>query len=322
MAVKKRGLGRGLNALIGGNESDEKEQQSVIVEKPVTEKKEKKTSAANGEKKEKQILSGVQMIDIQLLSPDKTQPRKNFDEEALQELSDSIKEFGVIQPLLVQKKEDYYQIIAGERRFRAAIKAGLKKVPVLIKEYNAQETLEVSLIENIQRENLDPIEEAEAYQRLAEEYKLTQEEIAAKVGKSRPVVANAIRLLRLDPVVRTMVAEGSLSTGHAKVLLSVENEALRGALAEKCVKDGWSVRNLEKAVEAALKAPKEEKTDSLSKQKTPEELAYEAAEAEVEQILGTRVQILNGKKKGKIEIEYYSEDELERLLMMLRSLKG
>ncbi len=316
--AKKRGLGRGLNALIGGAEDTtpvqpiEKEtKKSTAAKKPAAEKK----------TETKKDLSGIQMLDTALLSPDKTQPRKNFDEAALSELADSIKQFGVLEPLLVQKKDDYYQIIAGERRFRAAIKAGLKKIPVLIKEYNAQEILEVSLIENIQRENLDPIEEAQAYQRLAEEYHLTQEDIASKVGKSRPAVANALRLLRLDPELRTMVAEGSLSTGHAKVLLGVENTDLRQALAKKCISDNWSVRQLEKAVEAASKV-KEDPSEDEDPMKRAEKLAFDAAGEEMQKIFGTKVQILPGKKKGRIEIEYYSEDELERLLGMLRSLKA
>ncbi|MCF0136681.1 MAG: ParB/RepB/Spo0J family partition protein [Lachnospiraceae bacterium] len=320
-AAKKRGLGRGLGALMGGLETEEVtiEQDEQAKEEPKAETT--KTGKSNKSKTEPVNLSGVQEIDINLLSPDKSQPRKNFDEEALSELAESIKEFGVIQPLLVQKKEDYYQIIAGERRFRAAMKAGLKKLPALIKEYNPQETLEVSLIENIQRENLDPIEEAQAYQRLSEEYKLTQEEIAGKVGKSRPVVANALRLLNLDPQVRNMVAEGRLSTGHAKVLLGVENKELGLMLASKCAADGWSVRQLEKAVEAARKVSAEPETNKKEDPlKRAEALAIARVEEEMQKLFGTKVQIIAGKKKGKIEIEYYSEDELERVLALLRSL--
>lgn len=297
-APKKRGLGRGLNALMGGDAASVLEPEQVQKEED---------------------LSGIQEVDIRLISPDKSQPRKNFDEEALKELADSIKQFGVIQPLIVQKRTDYYQIIAGERRFRAAMKAGLKKVPVIIKDYNPQETLEISLIENIQRENLDPIEEAEAYQRLIKEYHLKQDEVAARVGKSRPAVANALRLLKLDDELKTMVAEESLSTGHAKVLLGVENQTLRVALAKKCVEDGWSVRQLEKAVELSKKRPEEPKK---AVEKTAEDLAYEKAGEEMQKILGTKVNIVRGKKKGCIEIEYYSEDELERLMMLIRSLRA
>ena len=297
-APKKRGLGRGLNALMGGDAASVLEPEQVQKEED---------------------LSGIQEVDIRLISPDKSQPRKNFDEEALKELADSIKQFGVIQPLIVQKRTDYYQIIAGERRFRAAMKAGLKKVPVIIKDYNPQETLEISLIENIQRENLDPIEEAEAYQRLIKEYHLKQDEVAARVGKSRPAVANALRLLKLDDELKTMVAEESLSTGHAKVLLGVENQTLRVALAKKCVEDGWSVRQLEKAVELSKKRPEEPKK---AVEKTAEDLAYEKAGEEMQNIIGTKVNIVRGKKKGCIEIEYYSEDELERLMMLIRSLRA
>jgi len=295
---KKRGLGRGLNALMGGD--------AASVLEP--EQAQKETD-----------LSGVQEVDIRLISPDKTQPRKNFDDASLKELADSIKQFGIIQPLIVQKKSDYYQIIAGERRFRAAMKAGLKKIPVIIKEYNPQETLEISLIENIQRENLDPIEEAEAYQRLIKEYHLKQDEVAQRVGKSRPAVANSLRLLKLGDELKAMVAAEELSTGHAKVLLGVENEALQSALAKKCAEDGWSVRQLEKAVELSKKRPEAPKK---AVEKTAEDLAYEKAGEEMQQILGTKVQIVRGKKKSCIEIEYYSEDELERLMMLIRSLRS
>ena len=295
---KKRGLGRGLNALMGGD--------AASVLEPEQPKKEAD-------------LSGVQEIDISLISPDKSQPRKNFDDASLKELAESIKQVGVIQPLIVQKKTDYYQIIAGERRFRAAMKAGLKKVPVLIKEYNPQETLEISLIENIQRENLDPIEEAQAYQRLIKEYHLKQDEVAARVGKSRPAVANALRLLKLSDELKTMVATEAISTGHAKVLLGVENEALRNALARKCAEDDLSVRQLEKAEKKKKKRTEEPKK---AVEKTAEDLAYEKAGEEMQQILGTKVNIVRGKKKSCIEIEYYSEDELERLMMLIRSLRA
>ena len=301
-AAKRRGLGRGLDALIGSDLPTEEVAQEEKV------------------KEEKKDLSGIQQVDIQLLSPDKSQPRKNFNEEALAELAQSIRQYGVLQPLVVQKKDDYYQIIAGERRFRAAMKAGLTEVPVVIKDYNAQETLEISLIENIQRENLDPIEEAQAYQRLIEEYHLKQEEIAGRVGKSRPAVANSLRLLKLEDEIRVMVAEGSLSSGHAKVLLGIESKKLRLAMAHKCAEDGWSVRQLEKAVELAqLKKP--EKAD-VPAEKTAEDRAFEKVSQEMQSILGTKVQFVRGKKKGKIEIEYYSEDELERLIELIRSLKA
>ena len=331
MATKKRGLGRGLNALIGGVEEQETEETKTTTSRgtskaKTTEKAEKTASKAKpaaakeaeAKQEELQVKDGnTVMVDIHLLAPDKKQPRETMDEDSLNELAASIKEFGILQPLIVAKKDDYYQIIAGERRFRAAMKAGLSEIPVIVKELAPEETLAVSLIENIQRDNLNPMEEAKAYQRLIKEYSLTQDAIAKKVGKSRPAIANSLRLLSLDPEIQAMTASEELSTGHAKVLLGIKDPEKQLALAKAAVEKGWSVRQLEKAVVL------------LDKEKTPGKEAVDKAVMlvlqetgrELQDILGTKVNIVQGKRKGMIEIEYYSEDELDRIISMIRSLR-
>ena len=254
------------------------------------------------------------MMDIYQVEPDRSQPRQNFDDEKLEELTESIKQYGVLQPLIVQKKDGFYQIIAGERRWRAARNAGLEQVPVIIKEYNSEETLAISLIENIQREDLSPIEEAKAYKRLMEEHHLKQEEVAEKVGKSRSAIANFLRLLNLNETVQLMVEEGSISAGHAKVLLGVESKEKQKKLAELTAEQELSVRQLEKLVQAAKKPKKEEENDPV------EELIYQSIGQKMQDILGTKVNIIRGKRKGKIEIEYYSPDDLERILDMINQI--
>ena len=290
MAVK-RGLGKGLNALIvQGSEEILKEQ---------TPQEDSKT--------------GIKTVDIYSVEPDREQPRKEFDEEKIQELADSIKQYGVLQPLLVQKCDSYYKIIAGERRWRAAKAAGIKEIPVIIKEYSSAEVFEISLIENIQREDLNPMEEAKAYQRLMDEYGLTQEEIAVHVGKSRPGIANYLRLLNLEERVQDMVASGQLSAGHAKVLLGISDPEGQWAAAQKVCAEGLSVRQLE----ALLKKPEVKKETKVPKNAW----LYESVQTQIRDILGTKVNIVAGAKKSKIEIEYYSDEDLERLLELFQELK-
>lgn len=292
MANPKRGLGRGIGALIMTDDAAGKDGQDA-----------------------------VRMIDIQSILPDKTQPRKAFEEEALEELADSVRVHGIIEPLLVQEKGDFYQIIAGERRFRAAKKAGLTKIPVLVKEYTPQEVLEVSLIENLQREDLNPLEEAKAFERLLKEYKLKQDEVARKVGKSRSAVANSVRLLSLDDTVQGYVASGALSTGHAKVLLSVSSRTKQREAAKKAVERGWSVRALESYLRGSSNDPKGSAKEGLEGLSSSEKAALKQAERALEAALGTKVSISgkqqSGHLKGKIEIAYYSDDELERLIDLL-----
>ena len=301
MPIKKKGLGKGLDSLIPDNKS----MKSVTSEKTV---KSKEDAAAK---------SGVQVMKINEVEPNRDQPRKNFDEDALLELSDSIKQFGVLQPLLVRKRKDYYEIIAGERRWRAAKLAGVKEVPVIEKEYTDQEILEIGLIENIQRENLNPIEEAIAYKRLLEEFKLKQDEVAERVSKSRTAVTNSMRLLKLSDKVQQMIIDDMISTGHARALLAIDDPELQYTLANKIFDEKLSVRETEKLVKE-IKNPKKPK----EKKPVANSFIYQDLEEKMKSVFGTKVSIASkGKGKGKIEIEYYSDDELEHLFDMMMSIK-
>ena len=301
MPIKKKGLGKGLDSLIPDNKS----MKSVTSEKTV----ESKEDAA--------AKSGVQVMKINEVEPNRDQPRKNFDEDALLELSDSIKQFGVLQPLLVRKRKDYYEIIAGERRWRAAKLAGVKEVPVIEKEYTDQEILEIGLIENIQRENLNPIEEAIAYKRLLEEFNLKQDEVAERVSKSRTAVTNSMRLLKLSDKVQQMIIDDMISTGHARALLAIDDPELQYTLANKIFDEKLSVRETEKLVKE-IKNPKKPK----EKKPVANSFIYQDLEEKMKSVFGTKVSIAsNGKGKGKIEIEYYSDDELEHLFDMMMSIK-
>lgn len=300
MAVKRNGLGKGLDSLIPNKtvKTTEKQANKTQKEKVKVEK------------------SGETIVKITQVEPNSEQPRKDFDEDALLELADSIKQFGVLQPLLVQKKNDYYEIIAGERRWRAAKLAGLKEVPVLIKSYTDQEIVEISLIENIQRENLNPIEEAMAFKRLLEEFHLKQDEVAERVSKSRTAVTNSMRLLKLSDKVKQMIIDDMISTGHARALLAIEDEEQQYLLATKIFDEKLSVRETEKLVKS-LKNPKKE-----VKKITPEhQFIYNDIAEKMKSIMGTKVNInakANG--KGKIEIEYYSEEELERIYDLMMTI--
>lgn len=259
----------------------------------------------------------VLIMKISSVEPNRNQPRKHFSEEGIEELASSIKQYGIIQPLLVQKREDYYEIIAGERRWRAAMKAGLKEVPVIVKDYSNREAVEISLIENIQREDLNPIEEALAYDRLIQEFELTQEQVAGRVSKSRSAVTNSLRLLKLADDVRQMVIAGDISEGHARTLLGLPNEEMQRLLAERIVKEKLSVRETEKLVKKLTSnTPKKTKARDYQKEAILGNLSEQ-----LKIILGTKVSITEkGKSKGKIEIEYYSDDELNRIFEMLQSL--
>ena len=294
-------MGKGLDSLIPDNKS----MKSVTSEKTV----ESKEDAA--------AKSGVQVMKINEVEPNRDQPRKNFDEDALLELSDSIKQFGVLQPLLVRKRKDYYEIIAGERRWRAAKLAGVKEVPVIEKEYTDQEILEIGLIENIQRENLNPIEEAIAYKRLLEEFKLKQDEVAERVSKSRTAVTNSMRLLKLSDKVQQMIIDDMISTGHARALLAIEDEEQQYMLANKIFDEKLSVRETEKLVKALKNPKKEEKKPEVENQ-----FVYTNLEEQMKSLIGTKVSVhakANG--KGKIEIEYYSPDDLERIYELLMTIQ-
>ena len=279
--VKKKGLGKGLGALL----TDEK---SSIESDSITE---------------------IKIIDIE---PNKEQPRKAFDEEKLEELADSIRQNGVITPILVcEAANGYYSIIAGERRWRAAKKAGLKEIPAIIKKLDDIKLYELSLIENLQREDLNPVEEAFGYKKLMDDYKLTQEEVSTKVSKSRSYVANAMRLLNLPEDVLNSLKEGEISVGHAKVLLSLKDDSEKSRFCELVIKNELSVRDLEAQIKKYCKPAKEEKKDLNMK------LAYEKIENNVAALLGTKVKIVDKNNKGKIQIEYYSAGDLERIVKII-----
>ena len=280
--MAKRGLGKGLSALISSEMSEENQ---------------------------------IKMISINSIEPNKEQPRKYFDEDKLEELASSIKEHGIIQPLIVKQEEDYYVIVAGERRWRAARLAGLKEIPVIIQDYTTKELMEISLIENIQREDLNAIEEAKAYKTLMNQFSLTQEELAGRIGKSRPAIANTLRLLQLDEKIQELIIQGEITEGHGRAILRLPDKEAQLALAKKIIKDHLSVRETEKKVDEMLKKPKKKTI------KDEKEVIYKEIEDKIKNILGTKVQITRGKKKGKIEIEYYNENDLERILYLLESIR-
>lgn len=298
---KRSGLGKGLGAIFG----DE-------VMESVTEEQE--------EKKEENPEEGKEMfLKVSSIEPNHDQPRSEFKEEALIELAESMKEYGVLQPLLVQKKGDIYEIIAGERRWRAAKLAGLREVPVVIREYTKQQSMEIALIENVQREDLNPIEEAKAYQSLMQEFGLKQEEIAARVSKNRVTITNGMRLLKLDKRVQEMLIENQISVGHARALLAVEDLETQFQLAGKIVEESLSVRQVEKLVKSLSKKkePKDKKEESESIT-----LIFRELEERMKTAMGTKVNInRKDKNKGRVEIEYYSEAELERIVELIESIR-
>ena len=299
------GLGRGLNTLIP---------KAPIVDEEDVEQVKKKVSRSSKSKKKAEPEKEL-TLPIDKIEPNPDQPRNQFDEDTLQELSDSIKQYGMLQPILVTPKDDFYEIIAGERRWRAAKLAGLNEVPVMIRKYE-NEVVEIALIENIQRDNLNPIEEAMAYKRLMEEFQLKQDEVAGKVSKSRAAITNSLRLLKLDPRVQKMLEEEMISTGHARALLAIDDEEQQFILANKIFDEKLSVRETEKLVKA-LKNPKKE----VKKEKPEHTFIYENIEEQIKNIMGTKVSVnqkANG--KGKIEIEYYSEEELERIYDLLMTI--
>ena len=293
-----RGLGKGLDSLIPNALGETKTKKETTV----------KSKTETTEEKEPQTL-----VKITKVAPNREQPRKNFDEDALQELADSIKQFGLLQPILVQNRKDYYEIIAGERRWRAAKLAGLKEVPVIIRNYTEQEIVEISLIENIQREDLNPIEEAQAYKRLLTEFHLKQDEVAERVSKSRAAVTNSIRLLKLNEEVQRMVVDEMISTGHARALLAVENPEEQYNLAQRIFDEKLSVRDVEKLVKNLHKPAKPKKVDDKTMQ-----VIYQDIEEKLKQKLGRKVIVTSkGEGSGKIEIEFYNHEDLDRLLDVL-----
>lgn len=294
--MAQRGLGKGLDSLIPAS-----------------------VAGSSGDKKEQKKTEMV--VKIAKVEPNRDQPRKNFDEDALQELADSIKQFGLLQPILVQERKDYYEIIAGERRWRAAKIAGLKEIPVIIRNYSDQEIVEISLIENIQREDLNPIEEALAYKRLLEEFHLKQDEVAERVSKSRTAVTNSMRLLKLCDGVQQMIIDDMLSTGHARALIPIEDQEMQLQLAQKIFDEKLSVREVEKLVKGILK-PENEKLKKEEKQQTIQYI-YQNIENKLKEKFSRKVEIRSKGKNGsgKIEIEFYSNEDLDRLVETLSMIE-
>ncbi len=270
--------------------------------------------------KPNQLKEGMEsFVKISEVEPNKNQPRKQFDQETLNDLANSIKQYGVLQPILVQKKDDYYEIIAGERRWRASKLAGLKEIPIVVKEYSDQMAMEIALIENIQRTDLNPLEEALAYQELIEKYSLKQDEIAQRVSKSRSAITNSLRLLKLDNYVQELLIKQEISMGHARAILSVENSDMQQELAQRIISQQLSVREVEKIVKNLekpnVKKEPKEKDRAL-------EIIFQELEERMKIAMGTKVSInQKDRNKGRIEIEYYSDKELERIVEMLESIK-
>ena len=276
----KRGLGKGLEALIPKAEHKEK---GFVIE-----------------------------MDIESLTPNLFQPRKNFDKEKMEELKGSIKKHGIIQPIVVRKMANGYEIVAGERRLKAAKEIGLKKIPAIIKSFNNEKSLEISLVENIQREDLNPVEQANAFKRLTDEFNLTQQELAEVTGKSRALVTNTIRLLKLNPEIQKNISEGKISFGHAKLLLSIEDEEVQRAVCDRIMANDLSVRDTERLIKNIGKVQKRKfEVKNITIERFPE------AEGKLRDILGTKISILYDGKKGKIDIEFYSKEDLRRIVDLL-----
>ena len=300
-ASKKGGLGRGLDALFA---------DAV----PVSNPENNENSQADIIKNEKQSEDSVQYINIHDIMPNANQPRKTFSEEKIEELSKSIKEHGIIQPIVVRRRGDNYEIVAGERRWRAARKAELSKVPCLIRELSDEQNMLIAIIENMQREDLNPVEEAEGLNQMIVTFGMTQEQISKSVGKSRPYIANSLRLLKLPEYIKDEMAEGRLSAAHGRTLVTVEDEDVRKVLCARIIKEGLSVRETEKLVSEQGKSKKRR---PAAKMKNPD---VARVEEELKEVLGTRVAINQNGKKGRIEIEFFSREELDRLIELLKTL--
>ncbi|HBD01264.1 MAG TPA: chromosome partitioning protein ParB [Lachnoclostridium sp.] len=313
--AKRTGLGKGLGAIFGDEvmESAAEEQEKKNHPKP------EQVNIKTDKKEEEPEVGREMFLKLSSIEPNHNQPRMEFREESLMELAESMKEYGVLQPLLVQKKGDFYEIIAGERRWRAAKLAGLKEVPVVIREYTKQQSMEIALIENVQREDLNPIEEAKAYQKLMQEFGLKQEEIATRVAKNRVTITNSMRLLKLENRVQDMLIQNQITGGHARALLAVDDPELQFQIAGRIVAENLSVREVEKLVK------------SLSKKKEPKEkkeedesifLIFRELEDRMKTAMGTKVSInRKDSNKGRVEIEYYSEAELERIVELIESIR-
>ena len=302
--TKKGGLGRGLDALFA---------DSVPVSRAAEAQISAATGAAPSENKD-DVAESVKYISIHDVRPNANQPRKTFDEEKIAELAASIRENGIIQPLIVRKKGKAYEIVAGERRWRASVKAELKEVPCIVRDIDDEQNMLLAIVENMQREDLNPLEEAEGLNQMIATYGLTQEQVSKSVGKSRPYIANSLRLLKLPEDIKALISEGTISAGHGRALLSVEDEERQKKLTDMILKEGLSVRETERL---ASEEPAARRKKAGRKPKDPD---VAKVEADLKEALGTRVSIRKTGRKGKIEIEFFSRDELERLIEMLESL--
>ncbi|HCD46771.1 MAG TPA: chromosome partitioning protein ParB [Lachnoclostridium sp.] len=313
--AKRTGLGKGLGAIFGDEvmESAAEEQEMKNHPKP------EQINVRKGTGEEEPETGKGLFLKISSIEPNHNQPRMDFREESLMELAESMKEYGVLQPLLVQKKGDFYEIIAGERRWRAAKLAGLKEVPVVIREYTKQQSMEIALIENVQREDLNPIEEAKAYQSLMQEFGLKQEEIAARVAKNRVTITNSMRLLKLEKRVQDLLIQNQITGGHARALLAVDDPEMQFQIAGRIIAENLSVREVEKLVKSMSKKkePKEKKEEDESIF-----LIFRELEDRMKTAMGTKVSInQKDRNKGRVEIEYYSEAELERIVELIESIR-
>lgn len=315
---KKSALGKGLGAIFGEDvvetvQIEKEEKRAANVSRETSVKRPVRSTVKKEEEPGKEYMMKLSLID-----PNREQPRKDFNQEQIMELAASVKRYGVLQPLLVKKKGDRYEIIAGERRWRAAKEAGLKEVPVVIREYTKQQSMEIALIENVQREDLNPIEEAMAYQQLMQEFELTQEEIAERVSKNRATITNSMRLLKLDKRVQEMLVQGQVTSGHARALLALESGEQQYQAALKIISERLSVREVERLVKALNKPKKEEKKE----EERDLSFIFKDLEERMKRIMGTKVVInKRDRNKGKIEIEYYSEAELERIVELIESIR-
>ena len=317
MAAKKtRGLGRGLDALFGDVEVNLSVKEDDRAEEAAKQENgDPAKSAESSENETTRVENGISYIDINDIKPNLSQPRKNFDEEKLRELASSIEEHGLIQPVVLRKAKVGYEIVAGERRWRAARLIGIKELPCIVKDLTYEENMLLAIIENMQREDLNPIEEAEGISQMMDTYGLTQEEVSKSLGKSRPYITNSLRLLKLNTGVKGYVSDGTLSAGHARALAAISDEEKQRELAEIAVREGLSVRQIEKLARENKETRGRKST--RSKSKSPDVIRVEE---DLKEILGTKVNLNQRGKKGKIEIEFYSREDLDRLIELLKTL--
>lgn len=317
MAAKKtRGLGRGLDALFGDVEVNLSVKEDDRAEEAAKQENgDPAKSAESSENETTRVENGISYIDINDIKPNLSQPRKNFDEEKLRELASSIEEHGLIQPVVLRKTKVGYEIVAGERRWRAARLIGIKELPCIVKDLTDEENMLLAIIENMQREDLNPIEEAEGISQMMDTYGLTQEEVSKSLGKSRPYITNSLRLLKLNTGVKGYVSDGTLSAGHARALAAISDEEKQRELAEIAVREGLSVRQIEKL--ARENKETRGRKGTRSKSKSPDVMRVEE---DLKEILGTKVNLNQRGKKGKIEIEFYSREDLDRLIELLKTL--